>query len=30
LVVVVEAAVTDLLRGGLVARGFKPSVSPLS
>jgi len=29
LVVVVEEAVTDLLRGGLVARGFKPSVSPL-
>lgn len=30
LVVVVEAAVTDLLRGGLVARGFKPSVAPLT
>lgn len=29
LVLVVDAAVRDLLRGGLMARGFKPSVSSL-
>jgi prephenate dehydrogenase len=29
-VVLVDAATSDLFRGGLLARGFKPAVAPLS
>lgn len=28
-VVVIDAAATDVFRGGLIARGFKPSITPL-
>ena len=29
-VVLVDAMVTELFRGGLLARGFKPAVTPLA
>ena len=29
-VVLVDAAATELFRGGLMARGFKPAVTPLA
>ena len=29
-VVLIDAAMTDVFRGGLIARGFKPSITPLA
>jgi hypothetical protein len=29
LVLLIESAAADLLRGGLIARGYRPAVSPI-